>query len=226
MEILKIGDTDLVHLLKQKLMIVLLYLDVIFVREMNDLFLHHLPREMSIPEHYHMKCTSAAKNRDGLLPRVMINMTRHYRSCLIPMREKENTFESCSTSKIKALCTLLTWKLQAVNPCTAHSPGYWRQACQHGQWLSPHKKGESHLWHLNIHLNSCQTLWSSVISVLIFIPIHLEKSDAIGSGTDCPWVCLPQGTAGFLPGYASASRLYLQQCWAKARAGTLTAALL
>lgn len=119
MEILKIRDTDLVHLLKQKLMIVLLYLDETFLREINNLFLHHLPREMSIPEHYHMKCTSPAKYRDGFLLREMINMTRYYRICLIPLRRKENIFESCSTSKIKALCTLLTWRLQAGNPCTA-----------------------------------------------------------------------------------------------------------
>lgn len=119
MEILKIRDTDLVHLLKQKLMIVLLYLGETFLRERNNLFLHPLPREMSIPEHYHMKCTSPAKNRDGFLLRVMINMTRYYRTCLIPLRRKENIIESCSTSKIKALCTLLTWRLQAGNPCTA-----------------------------------------------------------------------------------------------------------
>lgn len=38
MEILKIGDTDLVHLLKQYLMILLLYLDETFARERNNLF--------------------------------------------------------------------------------------------------------------------------------------------------------------------------------------------
>lgn len=173
-EIMKIGNTDLVHLLKQKLMIVLLYLHEIFVRERNFFFLHHLPREMSTPEHYHTRCTSPAENKDRLLPRVMINMIRHYRSCWIPWRGKENIFESCRTSKIKALCTLLTWRLQAVNLCTTHDPGYWRQARQHGQWLSPHNKGESHLWHLNMCLNSCQTLWSLVIQVLIFILIHLD----------------------------------------------------
>lgn len=75
---MKIGNTDLVHLLKQKLMIVLLYLHEIFVRKRNNLFLHHLPREMSIPEHYHTRCTSPAENKDRLLPRVMINMIRHY----------------------------------------------------------------------------------------------------------------------------------------------------
>lgn len=85
MEILKIGDTDLVHLLKQKLMIVLFYLDEAFVRERNNLLLHHLPKEMSIPEHYHMKCRSPAKNRDGFLPRVMTYMTRYYITCLIPL---------------------------------------------------------------------------------------------------------------------------------------------
>lgn len=172
MEILKIGDTDLVHLLKQYLMIVLLYLDETFVMERNNL-LHHLPRVMSIPEHYHMKCTSPVKNRNGFLPRVMINMTRYYRCCLIARRRKENIFESCSTSEIKALCTLLTWRLPAVNPCTAHDPGYWRQG-QHGQCLSPYNKGESHLSHLNVHLNYCQTLWSLVSWVLILILIHLD----------------------------------------------------
>lgn len=155
MEIQKIGDTNLVHLLKQKLMIVLLYLDETFVRERNNLFLHRLPRETSIPEHYHIKCTSPAKNRDGFLPRVMINMTKYYRSCLIPWTGKENIFESCSTSKIKALCIPLMWRLQAVNLCTAHDPGHRRQPCQCDQWLSPHNKGESHILHLNMPLNYC-----------------------------------------------------------------------
>lgn len=124
MEILKICDTDMVHLLKQMLMIVLLYLDETIVRERNNFFLHHLPQEMSIPETCHMKCTSPAKNRDGFLPGVTINMTKYYRSCQITYRGKENTFESCSTSKNQVLCTLLPWRLQAVNPCTAHDPGY------------------------------------------------------------------------------------------------------
>lgn len=38
MEILKICDTDMVHLLKQMLMIVLLYLDETIVRERNNFF--------------------------------------------------------------------------------------------------------------------------------------------------------------------------------------------
>lgn len=141
MEIQNIRDTDLVHLLKEKLMIVLLYLDETFVRERNNLFLHHLPREMSIPEHYHMKCTSPAKNGDGFLPRVMINTTKYYRTCLIPLRGKENIFENCSTRKIKALCTLLTWRLQAVNPCTApvsRASGY------------PHTIKENHTFHTSV----------------------------------------------------------------------------
>lgn len=84
-------------------MIVLLYLEETFVRERNNPFLHHLPREMSIPEHYRAKCTSPAKNRDGFLPRVMINMTKYYRSCLIPWRGKEIIFESCRQAKLR-LC--------------------------------------------------------------------------------------------------------------------------
>lgn len=117
MEKRKIGDTDLVHLLKQKLMILILYLDETFVRERNNLFLHHLPREMSIPEHYHMKYTSPSKNRDAFLPRVTIIMTKYYRSCLILWREKENIFESCSAIEIKALCTLPTEIVHSVNLC-------------------------------------------------------------------------------------------------------------
>lgn len=117
MEKWKIGDTDLVHLLKQKLMILIYYLDETFVRERNNLFLHHLPREMSIPKHYHMKYTSPSKNRDAFLPRVTIDITRYYRSCLILWRGKENIFESCSAIKIKALCTLPTQIVHSVNLC-------------------------------------------------------------------------------------------------------------
>lgn len=149
MEILKIGDTDLVHLWKQKLMIVPLYLDETFVRERNNLFLHHLPREMSSPEHYHMKCTSPAKNRDGFLPSVMINMTKYYRSHLIPWRRKENIFESCSTSEIKALCTLLTRIVHAVNLCTAHTPDTGDRPVSVASGY-PHIIKENHIFHPSI----------------------------------------------------------------------------
>lgn len=130
-------------------MIVLLYLDETFVRERNNLFLHHLPREMSSPEHYHMKCTSPAKNRDGFLPSVMINMTKYYRSHLIPWRRKENIFESCSTSEIKALCTLPTRIVRAVNLCTAHTPDTGDRPVSVASGY-PHIIKENHIFHPSV----------------------------------------------------------------------------
>lgn len=176
MEVLKIEDTDLVHLLKQKLMIVLLYLDEIFVRERNNLFfcIIFLASWVSQNTIIWNVLAQLKIERDCCQEwwSTWLDITEMF---IFHGEEKKIFFKVAAQAKLR-LCAPYWRGDSKLSSCQSlYSPrSRILKTCQHGQWLSPHNKGESHLWHLNKHLNYCQTKWSWVISVLIFILIHLD----------------------------------------------------